>query len=50
MLFAFACLRFFKPGPYEKDFKERITKQYSTVAGSHFISVVNFLKEKMGVK
>jgi len=43
-------LRFFKPGPYEKDFRERITKQYSTVAGSHFVGVVNFLKMKMGVE
>jgi hypothetical protein len=42
-------LRFFKPGPYEKDFKERITKQYSTVAGSHFVGVADFIKMKMGV-
>lgn len=46
----FGKLRFFKPGVYEKDFKERITKHYSTVAGAHFVSVVNFIKEKMGVK
>ena len=43
-------LRFFKPGPYEKDFRERITKNYSTVAGAHFVGVVNFIKEKMGVR
>jgi hypothetical protein len=46
----FGMLRFFKPGHYEKDFKERITKQYSTVAGSHFVGVVDFLKMKMGVE
>jgi hypothetical protein len=46
----FGNLRFFRPGPYESNFKERITKQFSTVAGSHFVSVVNFLKGKMGVE
>jgi len=46
----FGKLRFFKPGVYEKDFKERVTKHYSTVAGAHFVSIVNFIKEKMGVK
>jgi hypothetical protein len=46
----FAKIRFFKPGPYEKEFRERITKQYSTVAGSNFIGVVDFLKGKMGVE
>ena len=41
--------RFFKPGNYEKDFKERISKNYSTVAGATFSGVVEFLKSKMGV-
>ena len=45
----FGNLRFFKPGPYEKDFRERISKQYSTVAGTNFIGVVNFLKMRMRV-
>ena len=43
-------LRFFKPGSYEKDFKERITKNYSTVAGAYFVSIVDFIKVKMGVE
>jgi len=42
-------LRFFKPGSYEKEFRERISKQYSTVAGTHFVGVVDFIKMKMGV-
>jgi hypothetical protein len=46
----FGNIRFFKPGPYEKEFRERISKQYSTVAGSNFVGVVDFLKGKMGVE
>jgi len=45
----FGKLRFFKPGPYEKDFRERISKQYSTVAGTNFINIVDFLKMRMRV-
>ncbi|MEM5778236.1 MAG: hypothetical protein QXD43_02440 [Candidatus Aenigmatarchaeota archaeon] len=47
---SFKTFRFFKPGEYEKDFKERISKHYSTVAGAHFVGVVDFLKMKMGVE
>ena len=43
-------LRFFKPGSYEKDFRERISKGYSTLAGAHFTSVADFIKMKMGVE
>jgi len=43
-------LRFFKPGSYEKDFRERISKHYSTVAGAQFVGIVDFLKIKMGVE
>lgn len=43
-------LSFFKPGSYEKHFRERISKQYSTVAGANFVGVVDFLKMKMGVE
>jgi len=45
----FGSLRFFKPGPYEKDFRERISKQYSTVAGTNFVGIVDFLKMRMRV-
>jgi hypothetical protein len=45
----FGKLRFFKPGSYEKDFRERMSKNYSPVAGANFSEVVNFLKSKMGV-
>lgn len=41
---------FFQPGSYEKHFRERISKQYSTVAGANFVGVVDFLKMKMGVE
>jgi ribosomal protein L40E len=45
----FGNLRFFKPGSYEKDFRERISKNYSTVAGANFIGIVEFLKTRMRV-
>ncbi len=40
---------FVKPGPYETDFKDRITKYYLSVSGKEFVAVRNFLKSKMGV-
>jgi len=43
-------LMFVKPGPYERDFKERITKHYLKYAALHLAGVSNFLKEKMGVE
>jgi hypothetical protein len=42
-------LQFIQPGPYEKDFYERITKQYLTVAGGWFNGLRDFLKDCMGV-
>jgi hypothetical protein len=41
---------FFKPGPYEKDFLERLTKQYARIAGSYFFTVVKFVIAQMGVE
>jgi len=46
----FRSLMFIRPGPYETDFKERISKQYLTIAGTHFNTVVDFIKSKMGVE
>ena len=43
-------LMFLVPGPYEKNFKDRITKNYLTVSGDESNTVVKFLKEKMGVE
>ncbi len=43
-------LAFFKPGPYESDLKERITKHYLKYAAIHLGAVTGFLKEKMGVE
>jgi hypothetical protein len=43
-------LMFLKPGPYETDFKERITKHYLKFAGRTLRGVTNFLKEGMGVE
>jgi hypothetical protein len=43
-------LMFFKPGPYEKDFKDRISKHYLRIAGAYFVSIVDFIKLKMGVE
>ncbi len=40
---------FFKPGPYESDFKDRITKFYLAVTGKDMADIKNFLKSKMGV-
>jgi len=41
---------FVKPGPYERDFKERISKHYLRIAGAYFVSIVDFIKSKMGVE
>ncbi len=43
-------LIFVKPGPYERDFKERITKHFLKYAATHLSAVTNFLLEKMGVE
>ena len=40
---------FVKPGRYEKDFKERLSKQYLTPIGGKFATVTGLLKEKIGV-
>ena len=40
---------FIKPGPYEKEFKERISMQYLSPAAGVFGNVKNFLKERSGV-
>ncbi len=40
---------FIKPGPYEVEFKERITMQYLGPSGAMFGSVMDFLKKKAGV-
>jgi hypothetical protein len=41
---------FSKPGNYEKDFLERVTKQYAKIAGSYFFTIVKFVIAKMGVE
>lgn len=43
-------LMFLKSGPYEKNFKDRITKNYLSVSGEEFNTVVKFLRQKMGVE
>jgi hypothetical protein len=43
-------LMFFKSGPYERDFKDRISKHYLTVASAYFNVITDFLKTKMGVQ
>ncbi|MBR9682702.1 MAG: hypothetical protein GOV02_03420 [Candidatus Aenigmarchaeota archaeon] len=43
-------LMLLKPGQYERDMEERITKQYLSPAGGQFGTVVGFLKSKMGVR
>lgn len=43
-------LMFLKPGPYEKNFKDRITKNYLSVSKGEFDTVIKFLREKMGVE
>jgi len=45
-----AGLMFLKSGPYEKNFKDRISQNYLRVSGAEFNTVVNFLREKMGVE
>ncbi len=43
-------LMFAKPGPYERDFLERITKQYLNPSGIMYAEIRNFIRSKMGVK
>jgi hypothetical protein len=43
-------IMFVKPGPYERDFYERITKQYLKPSGELFAALVSFLEERMGVR
>ena len=40
----------FRPGPYESNFKERLTKVYMVGSGQQFGIFVNWIKGKMGVK
>jgi hypothetical protein len=39
-----------KPGQYERDFKEKITKQYLKISAEHFLEILGFLKAKMGIE
>jgi hypothetical protein len=42
-------LMFFKRGPYERDFNDRITKYYLLpIAGDRYVPMVNFIKSKLG--
>ncbi|MFH0929329.1 MAG: hypothetical protein V1818_03165 [Candidatus Aenigmatarchaeota archaeon] len=40
---------FFKHGPYEGDLKDRIAKNYLSIAGAQFGGIVGFIKSQMGV-
>lgn len=40
---------FLRPGPYENDFKERITKVFLVTSGGIFGEVTGFIKDAMGV-
>lgn len=40
---------FFRPGPYESNFKERVTKIYLVGAGGIYQQMVDFWKKNMGV-
>ncbi|MBU5557753.1 MAG: hypothetical protein QW751_01925 [Candidatus Aenigmatarchaeota archaeon] len=40
---------FVRPGPYETEFKERITQQYLNPAGALFTAIKEFLKTKAGM-
>ncbi len=40
---------FIRPGPYESDFKERVTKIYMVGSGGIYEQMVTFWKKKMGV-
>ncbi|MBI2583717.1 MAG: hypothetical protein HYW25_03560 [Candidatus Aenigmarchaeota archaeon] len=43
-------LKFFKSGPYERDFENRITKFYlKEMATGMYVPVVGFLKQKFGI-
>jgi len=41
---------FFRPGPYESNFQERVTKLYLVGSGKYFGQVTNFWKSKFNVK
>jgi hypothetical protein len=41
---------FMKGGPYERDMKDRISKQYMKFAGAQLGAITAFLKAKMGVE
>ena len=41
---------FIRPGPYESNFKERVTKIYMVGSGKIYQQMVDFWKEKIGVK
>ena len=41
---------FIKPGPYETNFKERVTKVFMVNSGTEFSEIVKWVKSKMGVK
>lgn len=40
---------FVKPGHYERDFKDRIAKNYLKIAAAHYGGIVGFIKAHMGV-
>ncbi len=41
-------LKFFKRGPYERDFDDRITKFYlRSLAGTRFLPIVSFIKQRI---
>jgi hypothetical protein len=42
-------LMFLKHGKYERDFKDRITKDYLKIAGRIYAGIVGFIKTQMGV-
>jgi hypothetical protein len=42
-------MMFSKPGRYETDYSDRITKYYLNVTGGDFGMIKSFLKTKMGV-
>ena len=43
-------LQFYKKGPYERDFEERITKYWcKALAGLRYAPIVEFIKKKMSI-
>jgi hypothetical protein len=42
--------QFFKAGPYESDFEDRLTKYYfAPIAGDRYATIVGFIKSKIGM-